>query len=43
MPVRLRQLLAWAAACVLLAGVFALYTRPDMAVMLADRLWACFQ
>jgi hypothetical protein len=25
-----------------LAAVFALYTQPGMAVMLADQLWACF-
>ena len=25
-----------------LAGVFALYTRPDFLVTLADRVWSCF-
>ncbi|MEO8121075.1 MAG: hypothetical protein ABI606_17355 [Rhodoferax sp.] len=29
------------AACVLLA-VFALYTRPDFLVTLANQVWACF-
>ena len=33
---------AWAAAAVVLAGVFALYTQPAIAVMLAEQLWACF-
>jgi hypothetical protein len=23
-------------------AVFAMYTRPNMLVMLADQLWACF-
>jgi hypothetical protein len=25
-----------------LAGVFALYTRPDFLVQLSNQLWACF-
>lgn len=25
-----------------LLGVFALYTRPDFLVQLANQLWACF-
>ncbi|MCZ8252003.1 MAG: hypothetical protein O9318_06010 [Hylemonella sp.] len=37
-----RQLLAWAAALALLLAVFALYTRPDFLVTLADQIWACF-
>lgn len=37
-----RQWLAWAAALLLLLAVFALYTRPDFLVTLADQLWACF-
>lgn len=38
----LRRLLAWAGAAAALAGVFALYTHPQIAVLLADQLWACF-
>lgn len=37
-----RHALAWAAALVLLLAVFALYTRPDFLVTLADQVWACF-
>ncbi|GAB3495113.1 hypothetical protein GCM10027399_16710 [Curvibacter fontanus] len=37
-----RQLLAWGAALGLLLAVFALYTRPDFLLTLADQLWACF-
>jgi len=38
-----KRLAAWAAALALLAGVFALYTRPQMMVTLGDMIWACFQ
>jgi hypothetical protein len=38
-----RNILGWAAAAAALAAVFALYTQPDMAVMLAEQLWACFR
>jgi hypothetical protein len=31
-----------AAAGAVLAGVFALYTRPAFLVTLIDQLWACF-
>ncbi len=37
-----RLWLAWAAAGAVLLAVFALYTRPDFIVTLADQLWACF-
>lgn len=40
---RARTLLAWTAATVVLAGVFALYARPDMMVAVGEMLWACFQ
>jgi hypothetical protein len=43
MPVIVRRLLAWAAASALLAAVFALYTRPQLMVMLSEQLWACFR
>ncbi|MFT3720237.1 hypothetical protein [Pseudorhodoferax sp.] len=39
---RTARLLAWAAALAALAGVFALYLRPDFMVDLANQLWACF-
>ncbi len=32
----------WCAALAALTGVFALYTRPEFLVTLADQLWACF-
>ena len=37
-----RRLLAWAAAAGVLAGVFAAYRRPELAVDLASRIWSCF-
>jgi hypothetical protein len=37
-----RQWLAWALALVVLLAVFALYTRPEFLVTLADQIWACF-
>lgn len=34
---------AWlCAAALALAGVFALYTRPDFVVTMIDQIWACF-
>jgi hypothetical protein len=40
---RTRKLLAYGAAVAVLLAVFALYTRPEIMVTLADQLWACFQ
>ena len=37
------RLALYAAAAVLLAGVFALYARPQIMVALSDMIWACFQ
>jgi hypothetical protein len=37
-----RQLLVWSVALGLLLAVFALYTRADFLLTLADQLWACF-
>ena len=34
---------SWTAVAAALAGVFALYTRPQMMVTLGDMIWACFQ
>ncbi len=39
---RTRQLLAWGAAVLVLLGVFALYTRPQVMVALSELMWACF-
>lgn len=36
------RLAAYAVAIAALAGVFALYTRPQMMVTLTDFVWACF-
>jgi hypothetical protein len=36
------RIAAWSAVAVALAAVFAAYQRPDLAVDLANRLWACF-
>ena len=33
---------AWSAVALALATVFAAYQRPDLAVDLANRIWACF-
>ena len=38
-----RKLAAWTAIAAVLAGVFALYTRPDMMVAPGDMIWACFR
>ena len=42
MTVRTRKLLAYIAAVTVLLAVFALYTRPQFLVTLADQVWACF-
>jgi hypothetical protein len=39
---RTRKLTAFAVALAALLAVFALYTRPDFLVTLADQIWACF-
>lgn len=43
MTVRARKFLAYAAAALLLVAVFALYTRPQFMVDVADLVWGCFQ
>jgi hypothetical protein len=43
MATRARRLAAWTAAAAALAGVFALYTRPEVMVALSEMMWACFQ
>jgi hypothetical protein len=37
-----RRSLAWLAIGIVLAAVFAAYLRPDVAMTLANQLWACF-
>lgn len=37
-----RKTLAYGAAIAVLFGVFALYSRSDFLVTLADQVWACF-
>jgi hypothetical protein len=39
---RATKVLLYGAAMVALLGVFALYTRPDFLVNLANQVWACF-
>ncbi len=39
---KLRRSLAWAAASLVLLLVFAAYLKPDLAMTLANQLWACF-
>ena len=43
MTVRTPKLLAYAVALLLLLGVFALYTRPQIMVTLAEQIWLCFR
>ena len=37
-----RRLTLYTLAVTALLAVFALYTRPDFLVTLADQVWACF-
>jgi len=39
---RKRQGILILLALTALAGVFALYTRPDFLLQLSNQLWACF-
>jgi type II secretory pathway component PulM len=39
---RRKRLLAWAAAVLVLALVFAAYLRPAMVFSMANQLWNCF-
>jgi hypothetical protein len=36
------RIVGWSAAALALAAVFVAYQRPDLAVDLANRIWACF-
>jgi len=42
MTPRARTLVAYALALTVLAGVFALYTQPQLLVTLSEQIWACF-
>jgi hypothetical protein len=39
---KLRRGLSWVAAGLVLLLVFAAYLKPDLAMTLANQLWACF-
>ena len=39
---RTRKFLAGGAAIAVLLAVFAMYTRPDFIVDMANQVWACF-
>ena len=39
---RTHKALGYGAAALALLLAFALYTRPDFLVMLANQVWACF-
>jgi hypothetical protein len=38
----LRRAAIWAGALAVLLAVFGLYFQPDLAVTLANQIWACF-
>ena len=37
-----RKLMLWLLAIAVLLAVFALYTRPDFLLTVADQVWSCF-
>lgn len=37
-----QKIVLWSLAIGASLGVFALYTRPDFLLTLADQLWSCF-
>ncbi len=39
---RALKISVWAATLAALLGVFALYTRPDFLLTLANQVWVCF-
>ncbi|WP_413906145.1 hypothetical protein [Candidatus Skiveiella danica] len=39
---RRNRFLVYVVVAATLAGVFALYTRPEFLMNLADQLWSCF-
>lgn len=36
------KIVTWAASLTALLAVFALYTRPDFLLTLANQVWSCF-
>lgn len=38
----LQKTMLWSLAILASLGVFALYTRPDFLVTLANQVWSCF-
>ena len=38
----MKRAVAWSAALVVLATVFAAYLQPGLVVDLANRVWSCF-
>jgi hypothetical protein len=42
MKAQRRKLLIWSGTVIVLLAVFALYTRPDFLVTMANQIWACF-
>ena len=40
---RAGKIALWSAVIAVLAGVFALYARPQIMVALSDMIWACFK
>ena len=38
----IQKIALWSLAIGVSLGVFALYTRPDFLLTLADQLWSCF-
>lgn len=41
-PDMARKVMLWLLAIVVLLAVFALYTRPDFLLTVADQVWSCF-
>lgn len=41
-PGLLLKIFVWIGASVVLLAVFAMYTRPEFLVTLADQVWSCF-
>jgi hypothetical protein len=42
MKAQRKKLLIWSGTVIVLLAVFALYTRPDFLVTMANQIWACF-
>jgi len=42
MKSQVKRLMGWTISVIVLLLVFALYTRPDFMVTVAEQVWACF-